>query len=211
MPRPQADADATAAHPGTGIAPGGNGPNGDRIAVAFARERGRLWKFIRARVAEHVDAEDILQDVFTELVVAYRLAKPIEHLGGWLFQVARNRITDRFRRRRREAPLDDRPAAMDDDARTLESLLPAPDAGPEAAYARRVLLEAIEDALAELPRAQREVFIAHELEGRSFKEIAAETGVGINTLLSRKRYAVLHLRRRLRSIYDDFTGKESLT
>lgn len=177
------------------------------VAEAFLRERKRLWRFIRARVAEAVDAEDILQDVFTELVLAHRLAKPIEHLGAWLFQVARNRITDRFRRRRAEESLD---AGRDDvdEGLSLAEFLPAPDAGPEAAFARKVLLEAIEDALAELPRAQREVFIAHEIEGRSFKEIAAATGVGINTLLSRKRYAVLHLRRRLQSIYDDFTGKD---
>ncbi len=177
-----------------------------RIATAFARERKRLWNFIRTRVGESMDAEDILQDVFTELVLAYRLAKPIEHLGGWLFQVARNRITDRFRKRRHEARLD--ATSGEEDAFTFVELLPSPDAGPEAAYARGVLLAAIEDALAELPRAQREVFIAHEIEGRCFKEIAAETGVGINTLLSRKRYAVLHLRRRLRPIYDDFAGKD---
>lgn len=178
------------------------------VAEAFLSERKRLWNFIRARVAEAVDAEDILQDVFTELVLAYRLAKPIEHLGAWLFQVARNRITDRFRKRRLETQLDTVDHDVSDDGPSLADLLPSPDAGPEAVYARRVLLGAIEDALAELPRAQREVFIAHEIEGRSFKEIAAETGVGINTLLSRKRYAVLHLRRRLQSIYDEFTGKD---
>lgn len=178
----------------------------ERLAEAFTRERRRLWRFIRSQVGEHVDAEDILQDVFYELVVAYRLTKPVQHLSGWLFRVARNRITDRFRTRRRETPLDE-PVAEEDGMRTLEELLPSPDAGPDAVYARGVLRAELEDALAELPRAQREVFIAHELEGRSFKAIAAEAGVGVNTLLSRKRYAVLHLRRRLQSIYDDFRGE----
>jgi RNA polymerase sigma factor (sigma-70 family) len=178
------------------------------VTDAIARERKRLWSFIRARVEARVDAEDILQDVFYELVVAYRLAKPIEHLGGWLFQVARNRITDRFRRRRREAARDARPTTAEVDDRSFAELLPAPGSGPEAAYSRGLLLAAIEDALAELPTSQREVFIAHELEGRSFKDIAAETGVGVNTLLSRKRYAVLHLRRRLQSIHDDLLGKD---
>jgi RNA polymerase sigma factor (sigma-70 family) len=180
------------------------------IAEAFARERKRLWRFIRARVGEHMDAEDILQDVFYELVVAYRLMKPIEHLGAWLFRVARNRITDRFRKRSRESSYEEHPAFSDSDEPTWTELLPSHDAGPEAAYARSVLLAALEDALAELPRSQREVFIAHELEGRTFKELERETGVGINTLLSRKRYAVLHLRRRLQSIYDDFIEKGTL-
>jgi RNA polymerase sigma factor (sigma-70 family) len=171
-----------------------------QLAETIEREGQRLRRFIRRRVPD-VDVEDILQDVFSELVEAYRLVKPIEQAGAWLFQVARNRIIDRFRKRSREPPL---PHPAEDAAGSLEDLLPSPDAGPEAAYARGVLLEEIAAALAELPEEQRFVFVAHEIEGRSFRELAAETGVGVNTLLSRKRYAVLALRRRLRDIYDDF-------
>jgi RNA polymerase sigma factor (sigma-70 family) len=156
------------------------------------RERPRLRSFIRRRVADPRDAEDILQDVFRALVEANRLLMPIDHVTGWLYRVARNRIVDLFRERPSEPLL-------------LEDLLPSPDAGPEAEYARTVLLEALEQAIAELPADQRDVFIAHELEGRSFKEMAAATGVSVNTLLSRKRYAVLRLRERLRSTYDDMT------
>ena len=177
-----------------------------RISEAIEREQGRLRNFIRKRVADQGDAEDILQDVFYELVEAYRLMKPIEQVGAWLFRVARNRITDLFRKRKPEA-LGKEPISIAEDGELLmlEDLLPSPDAGPEAAYARNVLLEELEDALEELPEEQREVFIAHELEGRSFKELAAETGLSVNTLLSRKRYAVLHLRRRLQAIYSEFT------
>lgn len=160
------------------------------ISSTFAGERTRLRNFIRKRVANPADAEDILQDVFFELVEA---ATPIEQAGAWLFTVARNRITDLFRRKQAE-PLDD----------TFEDLLPGANDGPEAAYARRVLLEELEAALAELPAEQRSVFVAHELEGRSFKQLVASTGVGLNTLLARKRYAVLHLRRRLQAIHDEF-------
>jgi RNA polymerase sigma factor (sigma-70 family) len=164
-----------------------------QLAETVARESGRLRNFIRRSVARE-DVEDVLQDVFFELVEARRLMKPIEQAGAWLFRVARNRIIDRFRKKRPE------PA----DPASLEDLLPSPDAGPEAVYARRVLLEEIEAALEELPDEQRFVFVAHELEGRSFRELAKETGVSLNTLLSRKRYAVLHLRRRLQSIYDEY-------
>jgi RNA polymerase sigma factor (sigma-70 family) len=173
---------------------------GDRsIADAFVRQRDRLHGFIRRRVPDPSEAEDILQDVFRELVETTRLLAPIEQVGAWLFRVARNRIVDRFRHRRHEAV-----AEVDDDAATLTDLLPSPGGGPEAAYARRVLLEELEAALDELPPEQRLVFIAHELEGRSFNELAAATGVRLNTLLARKRYAVLHLRRRLQAIHDEF-------
>lgn len=175
-----------------------------RLAETYARERTRLWRFVRARVREPTDAEDILQDVFYELVLAYRLAKPIEHLGAWLFRVARNRIIDRFRKRGRAGP-----SSGESVSPSLIDLLPSPDAGPDAAYARSVIMAELEDALAELPAAQREVFIAHELEGEPFTAIAARTGAGVNTLLSRKRYAVLHLRRRLRTIHDDIVGGEA--
>ena len=178
-----------------------------RISDTFARERGRLAGFIRRRVAEPADVEDILQDVFFELVEAARLVKPIEHLGAWLVSVARNRITDLFRKGR-TIPLPGSTATEDDDGPALDDLLPSPDAGPEASYARRLLLEAMDDALEELPAAQREVFIAHELEGRSFKDLAKETGLGVNTLLSQKHYAVRHLRRRLQAIRDEFIDNE---
>jgi len=178
-----------------------------RISEAIAREQSRLRSFIRRRVPDPGDAEDILQDVFYELVLAYRLMQPIEHVGAWLFRVARNRITDLFRKKR-PGPLPSGAVARGDDgeALSLEDLLPSPDKGPEAAYARAVLLEELEAALDELPEEQRDVFVAHEMEGRSFKEMAAETGMSINTLLSRKRYAVLHLRRRLQAIHDELTN-----
>ncbi len=177
-----------------------------RISEVVKREQSRLRNFIRRRVPDPRDAEDILQDVFYELVEANRLLMPIEHVTGWLFRVARNRITDLFRKKRPES-FREAAAAGDDDDEPLrfEDLLPSPDAGPEALYARNVLLEELELAVDELPPEQREVFVGHELEGRSFKQMAAETGVSVNTLLSRKRYAVLHLRQRLQSIYDEFT------
>lgn len=177
-----------------------------RITEVVKREHSRLRNFIRRRVPDPRDAEDILQDVFYELVEANRLLMPIEHVTGWLFRVARNRITDLFRKKRPES-FSDPAAAGDDDDELLrfEDLLPSPDAGPEALYARSVLLEELELAVDELPPEQREVFVGHELEGRSFKQMAAETGLSVNTLLSRKRYAVLHLRQRLQSIYDEFT------
>ena len=177
-----------------------------RISDVVKREQSRLRNFIRRRVPDPRDAENILQDVFSELVEANRLLMPIEHVTGWLFRVARNRITDLFRKKKPES-FSDAAAPNDDDADQFlrfEDLLPSPDAGPDALYARNVLLDELELALEELPEEQREVFVAHELEGRSFKEMAAKTGVTVNTLLSRKRYAVLHLRERLQNIYDEF-------
>jgi RNA polymerase sigma factor (sigma-70 family) len=176
-----------------------------RILEAVEREQARLRNFIRRRVADQGDAEDILQDVFYEFAAAYRMMKPVEQATAWLFRVARNRITDLFRRKKREARSE--PAAIAEDGETLqwEDLLPSPDAGPEAAFARRMLLEELDAALDELPDEQREVFIAHELMGYSFKELAAQSGLSVNTLLSRKHYAVLHLRQRLQAIYDEFT------
>ena len=176
-----------------------------QITEIVAAERSRLRNFIRRRVPDPRDAEDILQDVLYELVEANRLLMPIEHVTGWLFRVARNRITDLFRKKRPESFSDAAVAGDDEELLWVEDLLPSPNAGPEALYARSVLLNELELALDELPDEQREVFVAHELEGRSFKEMAAETGVSVNTLLSRKRYAVLHLRERLQSIYDEFT------
>ena len=175
-----------------------------RISEAIEREEPRLRNFIRKRVPVEGDVEDILQDVFFELVEAYRLMKPVEQVGAWLFRVARNRITDFFRKKKPE-PLGD--AVTDGEAFPLEDLLPTAEAGPEAEYARRVLLEELEAALDELPEEQRDVFIAHEIQGRSFKDLAAETGVSVNTLLSRKHYAVLRLRARLQAIYDEFTAR----
>jgi RNA polymerase sigma factor (sigma-70 family) len=176
-----------------------------RISEVVKRERSRLRNFIRRRVPDPRDAEDILQDVFYELVEANRLLMPIEHVTGWLFRVARNRITDLFRKKRPESFSDIAVANDDEESLQFEDLLPSADAGPEALYARHVLLEELELAINELPEEQRDVFVAHELEGRSFKEMAAATGVSVNTLLSRKRYAVRHLRERLQSTYDDLT------
>ena len=176
-----------------------------RISEAIERDRNRLRNFIRKRVADRDDAEDVLQDVFYELVEAYRMMRPVEQVTAWLFRVARNRITDLFRRKKREA-LRNEPATVteDGDLLQLEDLLPSPDGGPDAVYARSVLLEELEAALDELPDEQREVFIAHELLGYSFKELAAETGLSLNTLLSRKHYAVLYLRERLWAIHDEY-------
>jgi len=173
-----------------------------RITETISRERGRLRNFIRRRVPDATEAEDILQDVFFEYVEAYRLPEPIEQVGAWLFRVARNRIIDRFRKKR-EVQLPELPGDEGDE-HWLDEVLPSPEGGPEAAYARRVLLEELLAALEELPKEQRDVFIAHELDGRSFKELAEERGVAVNTLLARKRYAVLHMRKRLQTIYDEF-------
>jgi RNA polymerase sigma factor (sigma-70 family) len=176
-----------------------------RLSEIIAREQARLRQFIRARVPDTGDAEDILQEVFYELIAAYRLMKPVEQVGAWLFRVARNRIVDLFRSKR--------PAVLGNDSTLIredgegprwEDLLPSPDGGPEAAYARSVLLEQLDAALEDLPDEQRDVFVAHEIEGRTFKELSATTGVSVNTLLSRKRYAVLQLRRRLQAIYNEF-------
>ncbi len=175
-----------------------------QISEVVRREQSRLRSFIRRRVPDPRDAEDILQDVFYELVEANRLLMPIEHITGWLFRVARNRITDLFRKKKPDSFSDAAVEDEDGELLRIEDLLPSPDAGPEALYVRSVLLDELELAIDELPEEQREVFLAHELEGRSFQEMAVETGVSLNTLLSRKRYAVLHLRERLRSIYDEF-------
>ena len=185
----------------------------ERISDVVKQEQSRLLNFIRRRVPDRRDAEDILQDVFYELVEANRLLMPIEHITGWLFRVARNRITDLFRKRKPESLSDTAVANNDDEGdgeqlllqMRFEDMLPSPDAGPEALYARNLLLEELELALDELPDEQREVFVGHELEGRTFKEMADATGVSVNTLLSRKRYAVLHLRELLQSVYDEFT------
>jgi RNA polymerase sigma factor (sigma-70 family) len=177
------------------------------IAQAMERDGGRLRNYIRKHVVDLEAAEDILQEVFVELVEAYRLVKPIEQVSGWLFRVAKNRIIDRFRGRKLESLSQARYGEDDDVAVSLEDLLPSPDSGPEAAYARNVLLDEIDEALEEMPPEQRSVFIAHEWEGYSFKELSAETGVSVNTLLSRKHYAVLHLRSRLQSIYEEFVKK----
>jgi len=174
------------------------------VAEAMQRDAPRLRSFVRKRVLDLEDAEDVLQDVFYELVEAYRLMKPAEQMTAWLYRVARNRITDLFRRRKAESLSASGVGEGDDDSGTLEDLLPSPDAGPEAIYARNVLLEALDDALGELPEEQREVFVGHELLGRSFKEMSDEMGVSVNTLLSRKRYAVLHLRKRLLEIDEQF-------
>ena len=174
-----------------------------RVAEVIKREQCRLRNFIRLRVADPSDVEDILQDVFYKLVEANRLLMPIDHITGWLFRVARNRIIDLFRRTKTERFGDRLSINEQDDELRFEDLLPSPDAGPDAQYTRKVLLDELELAIDELPKEQREVFVAHELEGRSFEQIAKETGVSLNTLLSRKRYAVLRLRRRLQSIYDE--------
>ena len=170
-----------------------------RLSGVFERERRRLLAYIRRRIPAEIDAEDLLQDVFYELIEAYRLMRPVAHAGAWMMKVARNRITDLFRRGRREA--------LEESERILEDLLPSPEAGPDALYARRVLLDEIEAALGELPPSQREVFLAHEIDGRSFAEISRETGVGVNTLLSRKHYAVERLRQRLRRVYDELNDE----
>ena len=178
-----------------------------QISEVIAEQRSRLRSFIRKRVPNEADVEDLLQEVFFELVVANRLLMPIDYVTGWLFRVARNRITDLFRKKKPETFTD--AAILDDEGELLqiEDLLPSPDAGPEAIYLRKVLLDEMDSALAGLPTEQREVFVAHELEGRSFNELSAETGLNLNTLLARKRYAVLHLRRRLQAIHNEFTKK----
>jgi RNA polymerase sigma factor (sigma-70 family) len=180
-----------------------------RITETIAREQARLRQFIRSRVPDPGDAEDIFQDVFYEFIGTYRLMKPIEQAGAWLFRVARNRIIDRFRKRRPSVLGNDTVPANEHGASPLwEDLLPSPDGGPEAAYARTILLDELDAALEELPQEQRDVFVAHELEGRSFKELSEQSGVNVNTLLSRKRYAVLQLRRRLQAIYNEFKSIE---
>jgi RNA polymerase sigma factor (sigma-70 family) len=182
-----------------------------QISEVMAEQQSRLRAFIRRRVPNESDVEDLLQEVFFELVTAHRLLMPIDFVTGWLYRVARNRITDLFRKKKPENFTD--AAGVDEDGELLqiEDLLPSPDAGPEALYLRSMLLDELEAALAELPDEQRAVFVAHELEGRSFKELAAESGVNMNTLLARKRYAVLHLRARLQGIHDDLLGHDELS
>ena len=175
----------------------------ERIAKTVERESPRLRRFLKPRLPAWLDVEDVLQDVFVELVEAYRLAQPIERAGAWLLKVARNRVIDLLRRKRAVGLADVKSLDGEGEATSLEDLLPSPDAGPDAVYARKVLVEELARALEELPRAQREVFLAHEVEGESFRDISARTGVNVNTLLARKRYAVLHLRARLRNIYDE--------
>jgi len=171
-----------------------------RTAELVEREQSRLRNFIRRRVADPNDVEDILQEVFSELAEANRRLMPIDNISGWLFRVARNRITDLFRKMQ---PAAFSAADTDDEPFDLGEVLPSSDAGPETVFARRALLQELAQAIDELPEEQRQVFVGHELEGRSFKQMAAETGVSVNTLLSRKRYAVLRLRDRLRAIYDE--------
>lgn len=178
-----------------------------QIAEVMAEEGSRLRNFIRKRVPNESDVEDLLQEVFYELVQANRLLMPIDFVTGWLFRVARNRITDLFRKKKPENFSDAAVMSEDGELLEIEDLLPSPDAGPDALYVRGVLLDELEVALGELPDEQRAVFVAHELEGLSFKELSAATGVSVNTLLSRKRYAVLHLRQRLRNIHDEFAEK----
>ena len=177
------------------------------ISEAMEKDETRLRSFIRKRVADGEDAEDILQEVFYELIETYRLMKPVEQVSAWLFRVARNRIIDLFRKKKSESFNNPIAAAEDGDELLLEDLLPSADAGPDEIYARNMLLDALDEALDELPEEQKEIFIAHEWMGISFKEMAAETGLSVNTLLSRKRYAILHLRQRLQTIYDDFVKK----
>ncbi|WP_236657524.1 RNA polymerase sigma factor [Acidisarcina polymorpha] len=171
------------------------------------KDGSRLLSYIRNHVVDRSTAEDILQEVFCELIETYRLMKPIEQVSAWMFRVAKNRIIDAFRKRKGESLNDERYRSEEGEPLLLEDLLPSPEEGPDATFVRGVLLEELDEALDELPEAQRAVFIAHEIDGLSFKEIAAETNVGVNTLLSRKRYAVLHLRKRLHSIYQEFGKK----
>ena len=178
-----------------------------QIADVIAKEQPRLRSFIRRRVPNEADAEDLLQEVFFELVRAHRLLLPIDFVTGWLYRVARNRITDLFRKKRPQAFSEGALETNEGELLELDDLLPAREGGPEAEYLRKLLLDELRQAVAELPAEQREIFVAHEIEGRSFKELAAETGVNVNTLLSRKRYAVLHLRERLQGIHDEFLEK----
>jgi RNA polymerase sigma factor (sigma-70 family) len=178
-----------------------------QISEVVAEERARLRNFIRRRVPDPADVEDIVQDVFYELVEANRMLMPIEHVTGWLFRVARNRITDLFRKKKPDRFSEMAIEGVEGELLRIEELLPSPDDGPEAVYFRTTLLDELEIALGELPEEQRDVFVAHEIEGRSFKEIAAEAGVNVNTLLARKRYAVLHLRERLQDVYEEFLRK----
>ncbi len=177
-----------------------------QISEVIAEERSRLRNFIRKRVPNEADVEDLLQEVFYELLEANRLLMPIDYVTGWLFTVARNRITDLFRKKRPENFSDASVTNEDGELLRIEDLLLSHDAGPEALCLRNALMNELESAVAGLPGDQREVFVAHEFEGRSFKELSTETGINVNTLLARKRYAVLNLRKRLQKIHDEFTG-----
>lgn len=177
------------------------------ISEVIAQERPRLLNFIRKRVPNEADVEDLVQEVFFQLVEAHRLLQPIDYVTGWLFRVARNRITDLFRKKKPENFTDVARIDEDGELQSIEDLLPSPDAGPEALYVRSLLLDELQRALDDLPGEQRKVFVAHEFEGRSFKELSAESSVSVNTLLARKRYAVLHLRNRLQSMYDELAKK----
>jgi len=178
-----------------------------QIFDVIAKERPRLRNFIRRRVPDEADVEDLVQEVFFELVQAHRLLKPIDYVTGWIYTVARNRITDLFRKRKPQPFADLAIEGEDGELLNFEDMLPSSEAGPEALYIRGVIFDALEAAIAELPADQREVFIAHEFEGRSFKELAEETGINFNTLLARKRYAVRHLRERLQTVYDELSTK----
>jgi RNA polymerase sigma factor (sigma-70 family) len=178
-----------------------------QISEVMAEQRSQLRAFIRRRVPNESDVEDLLQEVFCELVVAHRLLMPIDYVTAWLFRVARNRIADLFRKKKPENFSDATAPDEDGELLQIEDLLPSPDAGPDARYVRNALLDEMEVAIAELPAEQRAVFMAHELEGRSFKEMSAESCVNVNTLLARKRYAVLHLRTRLQNAHDEFLRK----
>jgi RNA polymerase sigma factor (sigma-70 family) len=175
-------------------------------AAALADQYRQLRRFVRARIGDTQDVEDIVQEVFYELTVAYRLMQPVSHVAGWLLRVARNRIIDRFR----GAGVRNRALgqALDADADEVEPLLATlalpRSSGPEREYARAALADLLEEALAELPPEQRAAFVAHEIEGQSFKDMAAGTGVSVNTLLGRKHAAVRRLRALLRAAYDEF-------
>jgi RNA polymerase sigma factor (sigma-70 family) len=172
------------------------------------RENGkRLFDFIRHRVNEEEEAEDIYQDVMFELTNAYRMMQPIEKIAAWLYRVARNKITDKYRKKRPDLLQDKVFISDDDDHLYLEDLLRSTEESPDKDFDQALIQQALEEALDELPKEQRDVFIQHELEGISFNEIAEATGVTVNTLLSRKRYAVLHLREKLRSLYEELIKK----
>jgi RNA polymerase sigma factor (sigma-70 family) len=179
-----------------------------RLSEILAEDRARLRDFIRQRVPNEADAEDLLQEVFYEAILAYRLMEPIERWSSWMFRVARNRIIDRFRSKR-PAGMESASSitSVDGDRLFLEDVLPSLEAGPDAAYARSVLMEELEEAIDALPEAQREVFVAHEIEGESMNDIARRTGVSLNTVLSRKHYAVKALRRQLKTIHDAFVDE----
>lgn len=179
----------------------------DAVADTIRREQPRLRAWLRRQVPDQQDIEDILQDAFYELVLASRLIEPVRNAGAWLFTIIRNRVTDQHRRRSHRATSALVDALPDDDETlALDDLLPDPDGGPEQAYVRRRLVEALEDALRALPEDQRAVFIAHEIDGVAFKAMAEASGESVNTLLARKHYAVKALRSRLQAVHDELSG-----